>query len=99
MPKTIMLGCKEGKDIRKEIESYHPWQLAKRMHAHLKGTLALIQCVVVYISRGWKTYERELLMFFHLYTCVLLVLNSCWKSLSYHNIHTEKYSHHLKNYY
>lgn len=31
MPKIIVLEWKEGKDVRKEIESYHPWQLAKRM--------------------------------------------------------------------
>lgn len=81
----IVLGWKEGKDVRKEVQSYQPWQLAKRMHhSHL------------YILKGWKAHERELLMFFRLYTCVLLVLNSWCKSLLFHNVYTERYSHHFK---
>lgn len=58
-------------------------------------TLAPVQHVGLYIVRGWKTYEGELLMFFHLYTCVLLVLNSWYKGLLFRNVYTERYSHHF----
>lgn len=50
----------------------------------------------LHILKGWKAHERELLMFFHLYTCALLVLNSWCKSLPFHNVYTERYSHHFK---
>ena len=46
--------------------------IAKRMpvrNTSTTGILASIQCMVFYVQKGWKTYERELLVFFHLYTC------------------------------
>ena len=46
--------------------------VAKRMPVRktsTPGILATIQRLVFYVQRGWKTYERELIVFFHLYTC------------------------------
>lgn len=34
-------------------------------------TLVPVQPVVFYVQRGWKTHERELLVFFRPYTCAL----------------------------
>lgn len=96
--KNYCAGWEEGKDVRKEVESYHPWQLARRMPIRTISTLctlAATQPVVLYTLRGWKTSERELLSFFHPYTCAWLVLSSWCMGLSFHNVSTKRHSHHL----
>lgn len=95
-----VLGWKEEKDVRKEIESSHPWQLAKTMpiskdtHRSYLGSSHWV-CSVLCIEKAGNHVKGNYSCFSVCTHVRLLVLNSCCKSLSFHNVYTEIDSHHF----